>query len=760
MERARVDTDRAVQMMLSGRKELKVHTTLMKIRKLLEMVDLNPEAAEDSKLSCHRILVCFNALISSIVHDYFTQRLPLQVRSGKGSLRGGSPGGAYKNRKSSSKKGHNRAKSMGDCLLASETEGQSRKPNFSPGSAPRRMDYLDPSISLPTTSPPETLDPPPPPTTTISHKRSGSHDSPLKNVQFDVEPEDPEDVLARLLNLLACFVKLKESTGVERAVLSSLVVSGKEDSLLMSDLVLEVENQRRLLEELKDLPFGSLRNLVEELVEMSLPLRELQQSILKNFDLDSVIIKEPDQDVHSVWDLITVYIDKLHSLELLIIEEIEYCLPSVEASQSSERISQKPSLIETGFIAAVFGTSASEDEVRNKLEKMPPDEVKELLLQGLKSNDNEVGVDSSHRFDMVASGVNGLGEIDDPLQLITNLPASKEWEIDLYELKFLKRIGEGAAGTTYLAKWTGLKVAVKVASITETGLEGWRTEVQALQKLHHPNIIRLLGSVYHPNPLTFCLVLEYCNAGNLNIALRTPTAKGFFFHVATSVAKGVAYLHSRGIMHRDIKPDNILCDGNIKNGNFTVKVSDFGVATETSILGDRTAETGTYRWMSPEVLRHESYSNMADVYSYAVVMWQLVTREDPYANMSQIEAAGKVALELTRPPLPPGIPKSIASLIQTCWSENPDNRWPFEQLCEKLAEAESKLTFDEIKWLDAPLGHPIYYPREETDEGTKPSSGNAQLVSAPVHAFPKRKEDRGKDEKKKSGFFKIKMFGH
>ena len=312
-----------------------------------------------------------------------------------------------------------------------------------------------------------------------------------------------------------------------------------------------MENQRRLLDELQKLPFGSLRDLVDELVEMSQPLRELQQKILTNFDLKGITIHDPEHNVTAVWDLITVYIDKLHSLELLIIEEIEYCLPAIERSNINHDHhchNPQPSFLESEFIAGLFGTSASEDEIRTRLEKMPAEEIKEKILLGLASNSSEVSVGSDHIHDFSLATVNGV--IENPLLLIPSLPPSKEWEINLYELKFLKRIGEGAAGTTYLANWTGLKVAVKVASITETGLDGWRTEVQALQKLHHPNIIRLLGSVYHPNPLTFCLVLEYCNAGELTNALKYPTAPGFFFHVATSIAKGVAYLHSRGVMHR------------------------------------------------------------------------------------------------------------------------------------------------------------------------------------------------------------------
>jgi Protein tyrosine and serine/threonine kinase len=126
-----------------------------------------------------------------------------------------------------------------------------------------------------------------------------------------------------------------------------------------------------------------------------------------------------------------------------------------------------------------------------------------------------------------------------------NRVPSKEWEISIYEIKFTKRLGQGASATTYLGQWTGQNVAIKVASITEFGQDGWRTEVNALQRLHHPNIIRMMGTIYNENPQTQCLVLEYCNAGDLATALRYPTPKNFFFHVSTSIANAMTYLHSR-----------------------------------------------------------------------------------------------------------------------------------------------------------------------------------------------------------------------
>jgi len=274
------------------------------------------------------------------------------------------------------------------------------------------------------------------------------------------------------------------------------------------------------------------------------------------------------------------------------------------------------------------------------------------------------------------------------------------------------------------------------------GLDGWRKEVQALQKLHHPNIIRLLGSVYHPNPLTFCLVLEYCNAGDLSAALQHPTPPNFFFHVATSIAKGMSYLHNRGVIHRDIKPANVLLDGKISTGIFSVKVTDFGVATESKGRNDdKTAETGTYRWMPPEVIRHEAYSQTADVFSYGVVLWQLLTRENPFADKSQVEAAAAVALEDRRPPSPAGIPTSVLDLINNCWTKEPDERPAFPSIIEQLGSIETSLSPDEKEWMETANGHHVY---SETFEERKQRLLDQRKAQEAKNNKLKETEDKGK----------------
>jgi len=112
--------------------------------------------------------------------------------------------------------------------------------------------------------------------------------------------------------------------------------------------------------------------------------------------------------------------------------------------------------------------------------------------------------------------------------------------------------------------------------------------------------------------------------------------------------------------------------------------------------------------MAPEVIRHESYSFMADVFSYGVVVWQLLTHEEPFAKHTQIEAAGMVALEQARPPFPSGIPTGVANLIEICWSEDPYDRVPFTEIYKELQELNKSLSEEEKSWMETAFGHPVY----------------------------------------------------
>lgn len=745
MKKARDATDVASQRLYR-----KMPPALAKIRLQLD---------QRTSTQVHRMLVIYNTLISNVEHEYVQTCINAsrQSHSSKPLLKS------------------QRSKSTNDFAQYAATTVALLKPPM-PVGARSVTDHITDSIKScsdpalfafpPTKSPPSIL--------LQNNNNHGRYYTPQVTTHKQSSPRNnrrtkqtsfnllEQDRTLSLLNLLGCLVRLKESTGMQRAVISSML--GQEDQMLLTSLILEVENQRKLLHELQQLPeFDySLQTLVQDSVTMGHELELLQTKILQNFEFPS------PQEIQSlnVWNMITVYIDKLYALELLLVEELEYCqdeteqelrvsTPTKQSLQGGENNSQAM------LMEQVFGTDSQvqvsempAEMVKQKVVDYmgtppppPPPTLGESASAPLLHSPEQQQDESPAKTSSLLSGMLSQQQQRPP----TEEQPSKEWQISLDELQFKKRIGSGTAGTTYLAKWSGQLVAVKVAALSDMGLDGWKAEIQALQRLHHPNVIRLLGSVYNENPLTYCLVLEYCNAGDLSHALQGPTPPNFFVSVATDIANGMAYLHKRGVLHRDIKPSNVLLDGNIQNKTFTAKVSDFGVATTYAEETDanRTAETGTYRWMSPEIIRHESYSLKADVYSFAILCWQLLTREVPFANVSPLEAAGKVALELARPPFPEGTPACIQDLIATCWAEEPSSRLSFQEISQKLGELD--LSVEERTWLQAPMGHAVYDKQQVVKAATYLVQSQ-QLLQVPSAKPPLTS---GKDPRRASGFRRI-----
>lgn len=260
---------------------------------------------------------------------------------------------------------------------------------------------------------------------------------------------------------------------------------------------------------------------------------------------------------------------------------------------------------------------------------------------------------------------------------------SDVWEIDPSHLKFEKQIASGSYGELFKGTYRSQEVAIKILKHERLNADLQREfaqEVYIMRKVRHKNVVQFIGAC--TKPPTLCIITEYMPGGSLYDFLHKQ--KGAFklpslLKVAIDVSKGMNFLHQNNIIHRDLKAANLLMDE-----NEVAKVADFGVARVRAQSGVMTAETGTYRWMAPEVIEHKPYDHKADVFSFGIVVWELLTGKLPYEYLTPLQAAVGVVQKGLRPIIPKQTHPKLAELLEKCWQQDPTLRPDFTEIIEIL----------------------------------------------------------------------------
>lgn len=278
----------------------------------------------------------------------------------------------------------------------------------------------------------------------------------------------------------------------------------------------------------------------------------------------------------------------------------------------------------------------------------------------------------------------------------------EEWEIDLSKLELKHVVAHGTYGTVYRGTYDNQDVAVKLLDWGEDGIAtsgdtatlraSFQQEVAVWQQLDHPNVTKFVGASMGTSNLRVplnnsshdvqpslpsracCVVVEYISGGTLKQFLIRNRRKKLPFKVvirlALDLARGLSYLHSKKIVHRDVKTENMLLDT-----QRTVKIADFGVArVEAQDPRDMTGTTGTIGYMAPEVLDGKPYDHKCDVYSFGICLWEIYCCAMPYADLSFTEVSSSVVAQNLRPQIPRCCPSSFANVMKRCWDGNPEKR--------------------------------------------------------------------------------------
>ena len=270
------------------------------------------------------------------------------------------------------------------------------------------------------------------------------------------------------------------------------------------------------------------------------------------------------------------------------------------------------------------------------------------------------------------------------------LAALSQYEIRHKDLVFTTQIGCGSFGEVWMGTYTVTdeKVAIKKLHRQEgdaSGDEVFCREIETLATAKHRFILPFVGFT---KSFPFCVVTKFIENDSLFNALREDP-KGLRLTatdlnmIAYGMAEGMAFLHSKSLIHRDLKSQNILLDE-----NKLPVICDFGSSRRARIEEElKTGECGTPNYMAPEFIQAQQYNNKVDVFSYAMILWEMLTKMVPYENLNAAQAICQIIMG-KMPQIPETTPEPLAKLIRSGWEQNPEDRPKFEDIAQLFKSGE------------------------------------------------------------------------
>src|ERR1700678_3022511 len=248
-----------------------------------------------------------------------------------------------------------------------------------------------------------------------------------------------------------------------------------------------------------------------------------------------------------------------------------------------------------------------------------------------------------------------------------------------YELR--SQVARGGTAQVYLARDlmldrpVALKVLYPELSTNTSFVERFRREAQAAANLSHPNIVPIFDWGESDN--TYFIVMEYVDGEPLSSIIRTqaPLDPEQAASIASDIAKALSYAHRHGVVHRDVKPGNVLI-----TSDGQVKVTDFGIARAMN-SDEQVTQTGlvmgTATYFSPEQAQGFEVDGRSDVYSLGVVLYEMTTGRAPFSGENPVSIAYQHVREQPTPPrtLNPSLPAALEAIILQSMAKLPAQRY-------------------------------------------------------------------------------------
>eukprot|EP00930_Biecheleria_cincta_P069772 TRINITY_DN57478_c0_g1_i1.p1 TRINITY_DN57478_c0_g1~~TRINITY_DN57478_c0_g1_i1.p1 ORF type:complete len:1152 (+),score=237.22 TRINITY_DN57478_c0_g1_i1:129-3584(+) len=277
-------------------------------------------------------------------------------------------------------------------------------------------------------------------------------------------------------------------------------------------------------------------------------------------------------------------------------------------------------------------------------------------------------------------------------------------------------IGKGGFGSVYKALDQQRAHFVAIKQVSHGGLgtgdiSSIEIEISLMSKLKHRNIVKYIDSIRTDTHLN--IVLEFIEGGSLSSIIKKFGAfpESLCAIYTHQILKGLKYLHSQGVIHRDIKGANVLTT---KTG--IIKLADFGVATKLSeIDSSKRRVVGTPYWMAPETVEMSPPTPASDIWSVGSTVVEMVTEKPPYADLPQMSALYRIVSD-PHPPMPAGFTKSLEHFLFQCFEKNPVNRAGAARLLEDdWIQSNRRLTLGFTRQMLSPKGSQMPESKKVTD---------------------------------------------
>ncbi|AHK80278.1 PBS lyase [Ectothiorhodospira haloalkaliphila] len=267
-----------------------------------------------------------------------------------------------------------------------------------------------------------------------------------------------------------------------------------------------------------------------------------------------------------------------------------------------------------------------------------------------------------------------------------NLEALRPGEMLGERYRFIRRVGKGAFGTVLLmddvmiSETIILKVMNPQLATDDEMIKRFVQELRLSRKITHENVIRIYDFLTVQGVLA--ISMEYFPSSTLGVVLKQerPMPQDRAVGFAACIASGIGAAHEVGVIHRDLKPGNVLI-----NNREQVKIVDFGIASVTGSADTRLTRTGiligTPKYMAPEQVTGRKITHSADIYALGVMLYEMITGQVPYSGEDQMAIMYQHVQGQATPPheVNPGIDRELSAIVMSMMAVNPEDRFPTMQ---------------------------------------------------------------------------------